>query len=276
MSKTRQETVVFSRDTRHHHALVVADNPRREERYLYSARKEAMQGGISLSDPDALILEYNRAAFVSLAFLEKDPAAALFVGIGAGAMPRYFQRHYPRARVDVVEVDPDVVEVAKEFFFFRETGRMRVHVADGRRYIEETSALYDMVFLDAYLGDAIPRHLATAEFLAQARDILTDRGVLVSNVISGRGNRHFQSMLETHARVFPHLYVFRCPWSGNHILVASRDARKRTQGEIRRRSQRLMGRKELGLDLLKTNKHFRDYADIRTPDGRHVLLDEAR
>src|SRR4051812_19408029 len=96
----------------------------------------ARQSVVKPGDPDHLELSYARAAMVGLAMTGKLDRM-LIVGLGGGTLPMFLRLHYPKAYIDVVDISPQVVEVAKRYFGFREDERMRVQVADGRKFIED-------------------------------------------------------------------------------------------------------------------------------------------
>ena len=76
-------------------------------------------------------------------------------------------KHDPRMRIDVVDIDPVVVEVAAKYFGFREDSALRAYVDDGRRFIEKRREPYDVIFLDAFGPDNIPYDLAAQEIPAK-------------------------------------------------------------------------------------------------------------
>jgi spermidine synthase len=194
------------------------------ERYiLVNTKKDRPQGGILIDDPDTLIFEYTRMAFTSLAFLDREPSDVLFVGLGAGVMPRYFHKYYPDASIDAVEIDPVMFEVAKKYFHFQEKDNMKIHIMDGRIFLKRTRNKYDMIFLDAYRGEHIPFHLTTVEFLREIKKKLNDRGVLVSNILSSSNNKYFWSMVRTYKEEFETLEIFEGDDedSVNFIFVAA-------------------------------------------------------
>ena len=80
----------FSRRTLCINTYFVIENATKRERYIRNNKRELRQGGIYLDAPDKLLFEYTRMAFVSLAFMEREPKEVLFVGLGAGSMPKYF------------------------------------------------------------------------------------------------------------------------------------------------------------------------------------------
>src|SRR5271166_1911920 len=107
------------------------------------------QSIVKVGDPDHVEFEYVRAMLVALTMVE-EPKRVLIVGLGGGSLPSLLRKHYPRMTIDVVDIDPDILDVAKKFFGFREDAAMHVYVEDGRRFIEKCKQPYDIIFLDAY------------------------------------------------------------------------------------------------------------------------------
>ena len=107
----------------------------------------------------------------------------------------------PAARIDVVELDPEVVDVAYEYFDVPRDPRLRIDVEDGRRFLADNEGPWDAIVIDAFYSDSIPFHLATREFLELARSRLTPGGTVSTNIIGavrGTDSRLFRSMLRTH------------------------------------------------------------------------------
>ncbi|MBN2476486.1 MAG: fused MFS/spermidine synthase [Pirellulales bacterium] len=234
----------------------------------------ARQSVVKLGDPDHIELPYARVMPVGLALVAK-PQRVLIVGLGGGTIPGFLHAHFPQMRIDVVDIDADVVEVAKTYFGFREDPTMRAYVEDGRRFIEKRRNLYDLILLDAFSSDDIPYALTTREFLRSARDALTAQGIVVGNVWGRSSNRLYDSMVRTYQDVFEQLYIVDVPGAGNKILIAlprrqrvTRDALARRAGEI---SKRHRFRFDMG-DLVEYG--FQD-AGEEAPRGR-VLTDKDR
>ena len=102
----------------------------------------------------------------------------LCIGLGVGIVPMDFARG--GARVDVVEINPAVVPLAQRFFGL-ETNRIRLTIDDGRHYLNRCRELYDVIVLDAFLGDSSPSHLLTREAFASMHRVLRPGGNLVIN-----------------------------------------------------------------------------------------------
>jgi spermidine synthase len=132
--------------------------------------------------------------------------------------------------VDVVDIDPRVVDVGREFFRVDEYPRLNPIAMDARVFIASSDAQYDLVFGDAYNGvRSIPAHLVTEEFFGQVRDSLSDDGVYMMNIISalsGEDSALFQSMAKTLHSQFSSvdvyaLYPESLDYTQNVIFVAS-------------------------------------------------------
>lgn len=182
-------------------------------------RGDRNQTCVLIDDPDRLVFDYTRMSFAGL-LLEPEPERILIIGLGGGSIPLTFSDLLPNTRIDVVEIDEAVVNVAKEFFFFRETENMKVTVDDGRPFIKRAAIrneTYDYIVLDAFSGDYIPEHMLTREFLEEVKHILSPNGVLVANTFST--SRLYDHESVTYQRVFNEFYNFRLPTSGNRIII---------------------------------------------------------
>ena len=213
-----QDKILYEKDSAFNHILVTEDPA--GVRSLLFEKDGALQSVGKPEDPDYLGLPYLRTALLGLVFVEK-PARILVVGLGGGSIPRFLHKHYPDAQIDCVELDPDVIAVAKQYFGFAEDKTMKAHAGDGRKFIEKVAQPYDLIFLDAFGADSIPYSLATREFLQAVRKALTPRGFVVGNIWSRYSNPLHDSMVRTYQDVFEELYYFTVRGSGNRILIAA-------------------------------------------------------
>jgi spermidine synthase len=174
---------------------------------------------VKVGDPDYIEFEYTQAMTVALA-LAGEPKRVLVVGLGGGTLPSLFRKHYPGMVIDTVDIDPDVVDVAKKLFGFREDPAMRVYVEDGRQFIEKCKDPYDVIFLDAYGGEEVPYHMATKEFLQAVRRATAPNGVVASNILRAADNRLHDEMIRTYQEVFGSVYIVPAKYAPNEIVLA--------------------------------------------------------
>jgi len=178
--------------------------------------------------------EYERVlGEVTLRVLGGRPSvAAFFLGGGAYSFPRWMQQRWPRARIEVAEIDPVVVETAHQLFDLPHDTPIHTHLADGRIALKAmpASAGFDLVFTDVFSDLVVPWHLTTLEFARLVASRLSPGGYYALNVIDDPAHGRFLgSILVTLERVFSHVRVFSMgPARRGHgmtfMLIASKVA----------------------------------------------------
>jgi spermidine synthase len=242
--------------------LAVVDDEGVRTLYLGDQRHSAM----ALDSPDDHVFTYTRYFHLPM-LMQDDVDRVLFIGGGGFTGPKAFAARYDDVTIDVVEIDPEVVRVAKEYFGVEEGPNVQIHVEDGRRFLRETNRTYDVIVLDAYRPSKVPFHLTTVEFMHLAASRLDEDGALVANVISaptGPASRFLRAEYKTMKQAFPHVYSFRTTSSTaavqNVEVVASKDERLFTKAELERRNDR----RDVGIDLDRAIDFYR--TDLPTTD----------
>lgn len=232
---------ILEKETFYHRVRVEEDG---EARYMYFDR--TLQSAMNLKDPTALRLIYSR--YTSLGFtFRPDAKKMLLIGLGGGSIPKKLLKEFPSLEIDAVEIDPEVIQIAKSHFEVRESKNLRLHAQDGRLFLTRTKNQYDIIMLDAYFTDAMPFHLATKEFFELAQRRLTPDGIIVANLISavtGPSGKIARAFVKTQQQVFPQTYVFaaRRPDNvsvetiQNVIVIATRDKQRVDIKEIVKRA----------------------------------------
>jgi spermidine synthase len=144
----------------------------------------------------------------------------LCIGLGIGMVPMQFARD--GARVTAVEINPDVIPMARAHFDFDPT-QMRVFVGDGRQFLNTATEHYDVVILDAFLGDSAPTHLMSREAFAAIRRVLRPDGVLVINSLGDLESGHdfLTASLDRTLRAVFGATSIRATGNGNVFHVAT-------------------------------------------------------
>ncbi len=114
---------------------------------------------------------------LATAYTEKIETA-LVIGLGVGIVPRQFAEE--GIAVDVVEINPRVVAIGRDFFDF-DPAKVNLHIDDGRHFLHTATKQYDTILLDAFLGDSSPAHLMTQECFQSMKTRLRTQGVLIIN-----------------------------------------------------------------------------------------------
>jgi len=176
------------------------------------------QSCIDLDEPDRIVMNYPQMMLAAL-YARPEPSSVLIIGLGGGTIPRALTQIVPNVRIDVVEIDPAVVSVAKKHFGFVENGSIRAVEADGRVFVKRAlreGRRYDLIMLDAFDHEYIPEHLLTREFLTEAKTLLGPNGVLAANTFSS--SRLYDHESVTYASVFPTFFNLK---KDNRVVIAT-------------------------------------------------------
>ena len=159
--------------------LVTEDSNRRCLRFTITSRIGQNQSCRFLEDPVELVFPYAKMTLSSL-LVQDNPERILIVGLGGGTLPDTYQLLFPDVEIVVSEIDDAVFRVARDYFDFEETDKIKVNIGDARVFVKRAgirNEKYDLVILDAFNGEYIPEHLMTVEFLEEVKALLTEDGM---------------------------------------------------------------------------------------------------
>lgn len=226
-----KETILLETDTGlDHYAVVELTYEGRPARVLFSGANRAAQSGVALDDGSDLLFDYNQRFLELVSGLY--PRRLLLIGGGAYTLPMALCAALPELTVDVVEIDPALDKIAADYFGFKPSKRLRVIHQAGRRYLDGTSQIYDIILVDAFAHLSIPRQLASAEAAAAVYRRLAPNGVAAINLISayqGRTATTLRRLVAAYQNKFQRLDIFPAAhgltsWlPQNMLLVAQKD-----------------------------------------------------
>jgi spermidine synthase len=209
-----RSTVIYETESQYQHIEV-----RDIERSGYTERQLVMDGLVhnryDPSDRDRLLYDYEKIfAGVTQWYYERNdrqPLSAVTLGGGAMLFPDWMTRHLSLERNEVVEIDPEVIEVAYEYFDVPRSDEMQVYTADARGYINAVrdERSYDIVYTDAFSSYSIPSHLTTREFFRTLEQTMEPNGLLVANTIDVYSiGRFLNAVTNTVEEVFANVNVY--------------------------------------------------------------------
>jgi spermidine synthase len=160
-----------------------------------------------LQDPFYLEYDYIRIyeEMVRWQVKKRSSLKALFLGGGGYTFPRFIDAKYPKAEIDVVEIDPEITRTAKKYLGVSENTKIRTFNEDGRWFVMNCrdKGTYDFIFGDAFNDLSIPYHLTTKEFAILLKSLLKPDGMLMANVIdSFKQGAFMPSYIRTLEEVF--------------------------------------------------------------------------
>ena len=153
---------------------------------------------------------------------------ALHIGGGGFAFPRYLAATRPGSENLVLEIDGELVRIAKDELGLVEDESLQVDVGDARLALQDLpDNSYDLVVGDAFAGESVPWHLTTVEVAEEIDRVLKPGGIYMMNVIDGGESGFARAELATLGEQFDHLAAI-VPQGGvpkdypvNQVLLAS-------------------------------------------------------
>jgi spermidine synthase len=155
--------------------------------------------------------------------------AVLVIGLGSGVTAGAITG-YPLERLDVVEIEPAVVEAARFFGAFNanvlDNPNVHVSIADGRNYLLLAPRRYDVIVSEPsnpWIGGLAS--LFTVEMFQRARDRLQPGGVMVQWIQAySLQAEDLKMVIRTFASVFPATTLW-AGTPGDFLLVGSVEPR---------------------------------------------------
>jgi hypothetical protein len=195
--------------------LVVERDPARASgRLLLQGEMEASY--VDLADPAHLEFDYMR--WMRIVLRAARARRVLHVGGGACALARALAAEHPGGRQEVCEVNPDVLELAREHLGLRRTRGLRVRVAEGRACVaRQARGSWDAIAIDAFVAATIPRRLVTVEALA---DVARVAPLALINVLDDRSAREVRTIAAGLAGAYPRVWALGGR-TGNTVVVGS-------------------------------------------------------
>lgn len=189
---------------------------------------DTIQSSMRLARPNDLELAYTRSMMGFLLFAPA-PRRALLVGLGGGSLAKYIYCRMPEAAIEVLEVSPDVVSIARRYFQLPAAdGRLAIRICDAGQFMAQPGVAYDAILVDGYDGDSVVEALSSRAFFSACLKRLAPGGVAAVNLWGS--DRRFDDYLGRIEAEFPAgTLCLPAEKPGNIIAFGFRD----TPGELR-------------------------------------------
>ena len=165
-------------------------------------------------------LTFPYLKYYDLMFESKNEIKNCLMIGGAGYnYPKYYISHYPDKTLDVVEIDGEITELAKKYFYLEdlikeynteENPRLNLITEDGRTYINQNTKKYDAIMNDAFSGETPAKTLTTLEAATKIKNSLKKDGLYLSNIVGsteGKNSKFIKAEVNTLKQVFKNVYV---------------------------------------------------------------------
>ena len=181
---------------------------------------ETVQSSMRLDDPFELVLSYTRAMMAFLLFRPR-PEHVLMIGLGGGSLPKFVHKHLHGTRTTVIESEPKVIAVARQYFHLPpDDERLVIEAAEGGAWVAAHPDCCDVLMVDGYDRNEQVPELCSEDFYASARAALSDEGVLVVNL--WRSDGRYDAYLQRIESVFEAVVCVPAERLGNVAVLAFR------------------------------------------------------
>ena len=115
---------------------------------------------------------------------------------------------YPKARITVADLDPQVTRAAVQVLFLN-TADIEIIHRDARTVLQRGQRQYDVIVTDVFHDISVPYHMVTREFAQTVRRSLSDEGLYLVNIVDIFPDpRLVKSLVKTLQSEFSHVDVW--------------------------------------------------------------------
>lgn len=146
-------------------------------------------------------------AFQTLNIQELPIKRVLILGLGLGSIPYMLERNFSQDYTyTAVEIDDSVIYLAQKYVLHKLTSPITCVQADAFAFVQQARETYDMICMDIFLDDVVPRKFGSLAFLENLSTLLSPNGLLLYNRLSLTPDDQEETLRFYHERfkqVFP-------------------------------------------------------------------------
>lgn len=228
------------------------------ETRLYGTRMRVLDVEGSLQSATLLGVRWCELPFPYLNLYDRMFDADLAIrdvcvlGGGGYAYPKHLVAHHHHVRMDVVEIDPEITQIARRHFYLDEleerygaegSGRLRITHQDALGFLaaaHDRGRTYDAILNDCFAAGEPDGPLASSDALGLVRSCLADGGLYLANVVSaleGPLAESLMALVSNLSTAFEHVWAVPCDRAPrdetDNIMVIASQANHRMQGAMR-------------------------------------------
>jgi spermidine synthase len=140
-----------------------------------------VQSSMHVGRPDELQVDYTRT-MMGFLLLQPCPDRITMIGLGGGSLAKFCHRHLPSARMTVVENNPGVIALRREFAIPEDDARLSIVAGDGALHVAGVRGAIDVLLVDGFDHSGQPPQLCSQAFYDNCFHALAPGGVLVVNL----------------------------------------------------------------------------------------------
>ena len=140
-----------------------------------------LQSRMNLRNPGQLDVDYTRTMMGFLLF-HPAPASLAMIGLGGGSLAKFCYHQLADCQITVIEINPHVIALRREFQVPDDDARFQVVEADGAAFLATNAVRFDVLLVDGFDHQGQPAALCSQQFYDDCFAALTPTGVLVVNL----------------------------------------------------------------------------------------------
>ena len=147
--------------------------------------------------------------------INPDIKNILLIGFGTGKIVNDWEKLFDNLEyIDVVDIEENIFDIAKEYFDFRKSDRTNFYLQDGIVFLRENTKKYDLIVVDVASDDGIDDRFLSDEYFKLIKKSLAPNGLFVSNLCSSADLKHpkntfFCSVIQTYKSYFQQVDIFK-------------------------------------------------------------------
>lgn len=173
-------------DTPSSHYQIVKSTYANQEIIALTMGPGGSQSGVFANGSSELVFNYTKQ-MAQIALAAPKNQNILMLGGGAFTIPNYLAMR-TSSTIDVVEIDPELLAISKQYFNYQEHRNVKIINQDARAFLNTNHQKYDVILVDVYSDVSVPFSLATTEYAEQLKKSLSDEGIVVVNQIGGKND----------------------------------------------------------------------------------------
>ena len=173
------------------------------------------QSSINKKSPFKLQTKYTRDMIKVFDHYRDIPETILVLGLGAGTIPSYLYHRFPKTKIYVVEILSELKEIASDYFSMPRNERLEIVIGDAYDYVMKTQIQFDLIFMDVFSKNAIPKKFCTEEFYTGLKRLISADGYVAFNTWIDPSS--YSNYIKKLQNIFDAVIEESVPISGNHI-----------------------------------------------------------
>jgi spermidine synthase len=180
----------------------------------------------SMLDDNSIYTHMYWDFFLPLPLVFENPRI-LLIGLGGGTVPYQMKTVFNgKISMDIVEINKKMINVASEFLKL-DMSQFNIYIEDGAEFVMRKRNSYEIIIMDAYINDRIPKQFLEEDFIHNAYLALADKGILAINYALRLSLLFEYYMYKRRLAKYFNLYtISKGTRSSNSILICAKNLTK--------------------------------------------------